>query len=145
MMQEAEQPYCINVQKYNDLLIHQGYSGSLEMQKLLNNATQRFAKEETLITIMKDEHLIGYSWFSKPGINYKNYGQELALDKDQLVIDCISLENTLPNSKIFKEILNFTIPHIKNLGIASAYICIPENSDKETTQVIESLNFKLVS
>lgn len=132
----------LNIQKYNDLLIHQGYSNSYEMQALLNDATQRFSKEETLFTLMEDEKLKGYGWLSKPGSKYRNHHLDLTLEKDQIVIDCIEIEKTLPCSLVLDKLMRFMISYAIEIGAKQAFSYIPVNTDKENISVIEKLGFQ---
>jgi len=136
-------PSSLNIQKYNDLLIHQGYSNSYEMQALLNDATQRFSKEETLFTLMEDEKLKGYGWLSKPGSKYRNHGLELALEKDQVVIDCVEVEKTLPSSSILNKLMRLMISHAVEQGAKEAFSYIPTNTDKENITTLEKLGFQV--
>ena len=139
---ELDEKMSINVQKYNDLLIHQGYSNSTEMQTLLNDATQRFSKEETLFTLMEDKELTSYSWLSKAGAKYKNHGLELSLDKDQVVIDCVGVEKSLPKSTALKKMLSGLIKYAIDNGYKNAFTFIPDTTDIEKIKVFEEFGFK---
>lgn len=134
----------LNVQKYNDLLIHQGYSSSLEMQKLLNDATQRFSREETLFTLMEEDKLMGYAWLSKPGVKYRNHGLELSLNKTEVVIDCIEVEKTLPDMTTLEKMLPFILSYAIEAGAEKSFSYIPENSSLECIALIEKSGFTAV-
>ncbi len=133
----------LNIQKYNDLLIHQGYSNSYEMQALLSDATQRFSKEETLFTLMEDKKLKGYGWLSKLGSKYRNHDLELTLEKNQIVIDCIEVEKTLPCSSTLDKLIRFMISHAIQLGAKQAFSYVPENTSQENISLIENLGFQV--
>ena len=137
-------PSSIHVQKYSDLLIHQGYSNSLEMQTLLNDSTQRFSKEETLITLMEDEKLIGYGWLSKMGTKYKNHGQDLCLDKDSVVVDCIEVEKILPKADVHERLMLFMISRAIEQGCKKAFCYVPATSKQENYELINKLGFQSV-
>lgn len=135
----------INIQKYNDLLIHQGYSSSLEMQALLSDATQRFSKEETLVTLMENDKLVAYGWLSKIGAKYKNHGLELNLDKDSIVLDCIEVEKVLPNEAVLEKMMKFMLNYARELGATKAFSYVPKFTDKAKLGIIENLGFKTAS
>ncbi len=135
----------MHIQKYNDLLIHQGYSSSLEMQTLLSDATHRFSKEETLITLMENDKLVGYGWLSKMGAKYKNHGLELSLDKDAIVLDCIEVEKVLPNEAILEKMMGFMLSYARELGATRAFSYIPNVTDDTKLNIIQNFGFKAAS
>ncbi len=126
----------INVQRYHDLLTHQHGSNSLQMQSLLNDATQRFAKEETLITLMNENRLMAYGWISKIGANYKNHGLEINMDEDTLFIDCMDINGTLPATDKLQDMLSFMINYVADLNARKIYTCLPANANTNNQALI---------
>ncbi len=112
------------------------------MQKLLEDATQRFSKEETLVTLTNDGKLVGYAWISKPGAKYRNHGLEHSSGNSEVVFDCIEVENKLPRTDIFKSLLNAMMAHAISIKSTTAYMYIPKNISADSYQIIKQLGFQ---
>ncbi len=131
----------INIQKYSDLLLHSDVNDSLKMQSLLSNATQKFSKEETLFTHIKNDKLLNLAWLSKPSTKHKILDTEFTSSDDSSVLTITNYDDQEFDISIVKAMLMNIVLYAQNNHISTIYTLLAKDTSKERKDIFFSLGF----
>ncbi len=133
----------VAIQSFQDLLLFDSFGNHQNRYEVLSDATKRFSKEETVFTIKNNQHLTAFSWSSKPGAQYRNHGITFTPGKQDIVLDCLDLNQQLPDEASFTTMLHTMLEHAFSQEVNCAHLFMPTQSTKEfKTSCLNEIGFK---
>ena len=135
----------VSVQSFQDLLLFNEARSKVKRYEVLSDATKRFSREETVFTLTNNDDLLAYAWLGKPGAKYRNHGITFTPDKQDIVLDCLDLNQQLLDEISFTTLTGAMLKQAFSQKINCAHIFIPKSTDNEhAKRVLSEMGFKAV-